>query len=115
MSHMESALYSAYGGYELKSKYQRNFAFGTMITTSFVLLILIVAWLVQQMQSEVAISDQPVVIRTIADLGPPPTLAATGIGHRPGQDTEAHGGQRTGSQVGSRAALWAYRVVSGKR
>ena len=75
MSHMESALYSPYGGYELKSKYQRNFAFGTLITTSFVLLILIVAWLVQQMQSEEAISDQPVVIRTIADLGPPPTLA----------------------------------------
>lgn len=75
MSHMESALYSAYGAYELKSKYQRNFAFGTLITTSFVLLILIVAWLTQQMQSERAISDQPTVIRTIADLGPPPTLA----------------------------------------
>lgn len=75
MSHMESALYSAYGAYELKSKYQRNLGFGTLITTSFVLLILIVSWLVQQMQSEQAISDQVTVIRTIADLGPPPTLA----------------------------------------
>lgn len=75
MSHMASALYSAYGAYELKSKYQRNFAFGTLITTSFVLLILIVSWLTQQMQSEQAINDQPTVIRTIADLGPPPTIA----------------------------------------
>jgi len=75
MSHMESALYSPYGAYELKAKYQRNLASGTLITAGFVLLILLVAWIVSSAGSEVAISDQPVVIRTVADLGPPPTLA----------------------------------------
>jgi len=72
---MESALYSPYGSFELKAKYQRNFLFGTLATTSFVLLILAITWLVQQVGKEEAVSDAPVVIRTVADLGPPPTLA----------------------------------------
>lgn len=75
MPHMESALYSPYGSFELKAKYQRNFLFGTLATTSFVLLILAITWLVQQVGKEEAVSDAPVVIRTVADLGPPPTLA----------------------------------------
>jgi hypothetical protein len=29
MSHVESALFSPYGAFELKAKYQRNFAMGT--------------------------------------------------------------------------------------
>jgi TonB family protein len=75
MPHMESALYSPYGSFELKAKYQRNFLFGTLATTSFVLLILVITWLVQQVGKEEAVFDAPVVIRTVADLGPPPTLA----------------------------------------
>ena len=74
MSNMESALYSNYGAYELKSKYQRNLAFGTLSTLTFVLLILGIFWLAAAMEEEVPISDQVVVIRTIADLGPPPTI-----------------------------------------
>jgi len=74
MSHMESALYSPYGSFELKAKYQRNFLFGTLATTSFVLLVLGITWLVQQVGQEEAVFDAPVVIRTVADLGPPPTL-----------------------------------------
>ena len=74
MSNMESALYSNYGAYELKSKYQRNFAFGTLSVLSFVLLTLGIFWVVAAMEEEVPISDQVVVIRTVADLGPPPTI-----------------------------------------
>ena len=39
-SHMDTALYSPYGAYELKSKYQRNFAYGTLIMIGSVILIL---------------------------------------------------------------------------
>ncbi|MEW5795679.1 MAG: TonB family protein [Candidatus Zixiibacteriota bacterium] len=75
MASNESALYSPYGAYELKAKYQRNFMFGTLATTTFILLILVVAWLIQQMGGEEAINTEPVRITTVADLGPPPTLA----------------------------------------
>ena len=76
MSQMENALYSPYGAYELKAKYQRNFLLGTIITTCFVLLILAIFWLVAWFQSEEdVISDMPVIIRTVAELGPPPTIA----------------------------------------
>ena len=74
MSNMESAPYSSYGAYELKSKYQRNFAFGTLATLTFVLLVLGIFWVAAAMEGEVPISDQVVVIQTVADLGPPPTI-----------------------------------------
>jgi len=74
MSQIESALYSPYGAYELKAKYQRNFMFGTLAVVAFVLLILAVSWIISSMGSEQAISDAPVVIKTIAELGPPPAL-----------------------------------------
>jgi len=74
-SHGENALYSPYGAYELKAKYQQNFLFGTLITTSFVLLILAVFWVISAVGEE-EVLDAPVhIIKTIADLGPPPTIA----------------------------------------
>ena len=76
MYSVRSVLYSAYGAYEMKSKYQRNFALGSLITVAFVLLILGTAWLIGALQSEEEIFDAPsVVIKTIAELGPPPTIA----------------------------------------
>ncbi len=74
MSNKDSALYSSYGAHELKAKYQRNFAFGTLSTLTFVLLILAVTWVAAAMEEEVPISDQVHVIKTVADLGPPPTI-----------------------------------------
>jgi protein TonB len=74
MSNLDSALYSAYGGFELKAKYQRNFLLGTGSVLAFVLAILAVFWIIAQMEEEVPVSDQVVVIRTVADLGPPPTI-----------------------------------------
>jgi len=44
MGMQSSALYSPYGAYELKAKYQRNFMIGTLSTLGFVLLILSVFW-----------------------------------------------------------------------
>lgn len=70
-----SVLYSPYGAYELKAKYQRNFGLGTLITLSFVLLILAVAWIISALPGEDYSGVPAVVIKTIADLGPPPSIS----------------------------------------
>lgn len=72
-----NALYSPYGAFELKSKYQRNFLIGTLSVAAFVGLILFSFWLVKVLQSDdiEAIDASAVVIKTVADLGPPPSIA----------------------------------------
>lgn len=70
-----NALYSPYGAYELKSKYQRNFLFGTLFTLAVVALILLVSWIVSVMGEEEIFEAPAVVIKTVADLGPPPSVA----------------------------------------
>ncbi len=70
-----SALYSPYGAYELKAKYQRNFLMGTLITTAFVALILVTAWVISSMGDNEGADAPVVVIKTVADLGPPPSIA----------------------------------------
>lgn len=74
-SRLETALYSPYGAYELKAKYQRNFGIGTLATLGTVLLILAVAWIMSMESDVVAINAAPVVVKTVAELGPPPTIA----------------------------------------
>lgn len=74
MSNVDSALYSAYGASELKAKYQRNFLLGTLSMVGLVLAILAFFWILDAMEGEAPISDQVVVIKTVADLGPPPTI-----------------------------------------
>jgi len=69
-----SVLYSPYGAFELKSKYQRNFGLGTVITLVFVLLILAVAWGISSLAEDEYADAPAVVIKTIADLGPPPSV-----------------------------------------
>lgn len=70
-----SALYTPYGSYELKSKYQRNFGLGTLITLGFVALIVIIGYALQAMPEEEIAANAPVVVKTVADLGPPPSVA----------------------------------------
>jgi len=74
-SRLETALYSPYGAYEMKAKYQRNFGAGSLIMLTVVLLILAVAYILTMEGDEVIINAEPVVIKTVAELGPPPTLA----------------------------------------
>jgi protein TonB len=70
-----NVLYSPYGAFELKAKYQRNFALGTSITLAFVLVVLAVAWLITNLTREEIVNAPQVVIKTVADLGPPPSIA----------------------------------------
>ncbi|MCP4685411.1 MAG: energy transducer TonB [bacterium] len=75
MSHMENALYSPYGAFELKAKYQRNFGIASLSMLAFVLAILATFWIIAAMEDDVVIGgNAPVVIQTIADLGPPPAI-----------------------------------------
>ncbi len=75
MAYSNDALYSPYGAYELKSTYQRNLMTGTIATVSLVLLILLVSWLISVIRSSEQVFSTGHVIKTIAELGPPPTLA----------------------------------------
>lgn len=71
-----NALYSPYGAYELKAKYQRNFGLGTLSTLAFVLLILGTAWLIANVgKDDEVVFEAATVIKTVADLGPPPAIA----------------------------------------
>ncbi len=70
-----SAIYSPYGAFELKAKYQKNFGLGTLITLAFVLFVLAVAWIISALPEEEYADAPAVVIKTVADLGPPPSVA----------------------------------------
>ncbi|MFZ1684861.1 MAG: TonB family protein [Candidatus Zixiibacteriota bacterium] len=71
-----NALYSPYGAYELKARYQRNFALATGSVLALVILILLTMWIIKAIQgSGDDIAAGTVRIKTIAELGPPPTIA----------------------------------------
>jgi len=75
MSHSSSALYTPYGSYELKAKYQRNFLMATSSTVAMVLFILAVSWIIKALSEEEVLAGAPIIIKTVAELGPPPTIA----------------------------------------
>ncbi len=74
MAYSNSALYSPYGAYELKAKYQRNFLLGSLSVLSLVILILLVVWIINAVKGQQEVFAAPKVIKTIAELGPPPTI-----------------------------------------
>ncbi len=69
-----SAIYSPYGAFELKSVYQKYLGLGTLITLSFILLILAVAWIISALPGEDYSNVPTIRITTVADLGPPPSV-----------------------------------------
>ena len=76
MSNQDSALYSPYGAHELKRLYQRNFLFGTLSTLALVVVVVGTAYTIAAMQADDDFANAPMaVIKTIAELGPPPTIA----------------------------------------
>lgn len=70
-------LYSPYGAFEMKSKYQKNFLIGTLGMAAFVGLIVLTFWLIKVLTPEEDYGDlgNVIVIKTVADLGPPPSIA----------------------------------------
>ena len=75
----DCAIYSPYGAYELKSKYQKYFMMSTGIVTGFFLLITGIYLIISSLDDG-AIDLTGRVIKTVADLGPPPSVA-----HKPPQ------------------------------
>lgn len=75
MSTTNSALYSPYGAFELKARYQKNFATGTGLVVGLVALILLTVWVISALGSDTEIIAPTVTIKTISELGPPPTVA----------------------------------------
>lgn len=69
-----NATYTPYGAYEMKAKYQFNFLAATGLTTSLVVAILLTFWVIKLVQGSEQIFMAPTVIKTIAELGPPPTI-----------------------------------------
>ncbi len=70
----DCAIYSPYGAYELKSKYQKYFMMSTGIVTGFFLLITGI-YLIMANLDDGALDLTGRVIKTVADLGPPPSIA----------------------------------------
>jgi protein TonB len=75
MAKSMNALYTGYGAYELKALYQRNMLMGTLSALALVIFIVGSAYLYKVLTEEETIFMQTTVIKTIADLGPPPTVS----------------------------------------
>ena len=74
-TYSNNALWSPYGAYEMKAKYQRNFMYGTGSTLGLVILILLIWWIFKLFTAEDDFYNIPEIrIKTIAELGPPPTI-----------------------------------------
>ncbi len=75
MARPYAGMYGGYGAYELKAKYQRNMFFGTLFSAALVVVVVLGAYIYKQITAVETIYVQPTVIKTVADLGPPPTVS----------------------------------------
>ncbi len=76
MARALTGMYGGYGAFEMKSKYQRNMFMGTMLVVLLVAVIVGATFLYKVMQSsDDDIPMQVTIIKTVADLGPPPTIS----------------------------------------
>jgi protein TonB len=69
-----NAMYGGYGAYELKTSYQKNLFFGIALTALLIAVIVGGSYLYQVLTKVETVAVQRNVIKTIADLGPPPTV-----------------------------------------
>ena len=70
-----NAIYSPYGAFELKAKYQRNYLLATTATVSLIVLIVFTAWIIGVIRGSDGDNIPMTLITTVADLGPPPSIA----------------------------------------
>ena len=76
MTHLANALYSPYGAYELKAKYQSNLLTATLITVSSVALILLGTWIAARFAPKASpvLDPGPTVIASFKLIPVPPTI-----------------------------------------
>jgi len=75
MARTLNAMYGGYGAFELKKKYRRNMLGGTLFSVGLVAVIFLGIFIYRMATKVETVYVQPTVIKTIADLGPPPTVA----------------------------------------
>ncbi|MCK5125134.1 MAG: TonB family protein [candidate division Zixibacteria bacterium] len=73
---MAQAIATPYGAFELKKLYQKNMIFGTVFTISLTIVILFSIWLYRTLTYEELVPTNVIRIKTIAELGAPPSLSA---------------------------------------
>ena len=74
---MAQAISTPYGAFELKQKYQKNMLLGSLSTVALTIFIIFAVWLYRVITySEIEDPKNVIRIRTIAELGAPPSLAA---------------------------------------
>jgi protein TonB len=74
---MAQAISTPYGAYELKRFYQKNMLMGTLSTVALTILVIFGGWLYKIITySEIEDPRNVIRIKTIAELGAPPSLAA---------------------------------------
>ncbi|MEE9443049.1 MAG: energy transducer TonB [candidate division Zixibacteria bacterium] len=73
---MANSVATPYGAFELKSTYQRNMMFGTLSTIALTVLIGFGVWIYRVITYEDMVPTNVIRIKTIAELGAPPSLAA---------------------------------------
>lgn len=72
---VDRGLYGGYGAFELKAKYQFNMMMGTLAVLALVITLVGSSYLYQVLTAEETVYMQTTLIKTIADLGPPPTIS----------------------------------------
>jgi protein TonB len=73
---MAHAAYIPYGAFELKRNYQKNMLLGTGFSAALTALVIFSVWMYNVITYEELEVRNVVRIKTIADLGAPPSLAA---------------------------------------
>ncbi len=71
----ESAIYIPYGAYELKATYQKNFLKANAIVSGSIILLTAIYLVFTVFADDDAVDMTGKVIKTVADLGPPPSVA----------------------------------------
>ena len=73
---MAHAVATPYGAFEQKKCYQKNMMLGTVSTVALMALIVFGVWLYKTLTYEELIPTNVIRIKTIAELGAPPSLSA---------------------------------------
>ncbi len=71
----ENTMYIPYGAFELKASYQKNFLKANAIVSGSVILLTVIYLIATMLLADDAIDLTGKVIKTVADLGPPPSVA----------------------------------------
>ncbi len=74
---MRTLTTTPYGALEIKRAYQKNMLAGTASTVLLTALIIFSIWLYAVLTPPIIIEEPAIIVRTIVDIGPPPSVIPT--------------------------------------